>query len=820
MYLVNARNITILTPKLTRQMLQMTSQSLDPPQEPHIVPKLTIRNSTNASGSISQSVIVPKLTIKMDNHVSALAHQHQQSSNSDSSGSGCTVKLSIKPIVEPPIPKLTIKTNVDDHSEMIVVNNASISSNTNTKYSINASASGPNSPVTRATSKSQALKQLPAAASEQLVVPKLKIKPIINPDVSENCTTATGDTDTAAFVLPLPQKTVPKLVVRVQKDKNSATVSSIVDSNSTSATSADYEQTMDFDEDDDVQSIRNEINDLPPVDPVPKITIRQVKDPEKPPEENIVIPKVTIKPIVNPDDDSQQESETLITPKITIKPIPKPLDITQPLEVVTSFPISSTGGNSSLVVSTLKSSMSSFESPDSQQQSPRIILKINKQTQESVLTTAAKSTATSNIELQHSHVLSHVETVDCTISPSPSSLVAAPSTLNQDAKISSSNSNSNENLLKRSANCSITAISAVPSSITDMNCSSAKKPKLDNNNLNLVPLETIDLLDSPEHNNHSAIDRLMEQEKKRQSAVAAASAVLPSAISVSMVVPQQNATTAEKHFTDAVQSEEAIKLKTNVATSPMPRLQRPTRIQQFDNAAHNQSVTVTSPTMLITEVKKTTTVAPVIIAVTTTAPLLAATTAPSIVSITNTVSTCLRPNTSSESKPRLEFSGSLFPKYSSNVPSVQQPSIQIHPLLAKNIERANVLEAMMRPKPIAVEATVSNNIVAAAAAAADAMAATTKDVLSMSEGSSSDCILIEDNGSHPFGMVTSFDASVTDASNKNGRRDGECSVDRDSGVDVSNSLKSSSEELQLDMPPVKRGRGRPRKDVMSTHIVK
>lgn len=810
--------------QLTRQLfLQMTSQSLDAPQEPHIVPKLTIRNSTNASGSGSQSVIVPKLTIKMDNHVSALAQQQQQTSNSDSSGSSGTVKLSIKPIVEPPIPKLTIKTNVDDHTEMIVVNNASSSSSSsiNTKYSINASASGPNSPVTRAASKSQALKQTQPATSE-LVVPKLKIKPIINPGASENCTTVTSDKDTGPFVpTPVPHKTVPKLVVRVPKDTNSATVALVVDSNIISATSPDHEQTSDFDEDDLASGCRYEMNVLPPVDPVPKITIRQVKDPEQPPEENIVIPKVTIKPIVNPDDDSQQESETLITPKITIKPIPKPLDITQPLEVVTNFSISTAGGHSSTAVSTLKSSVSKLESPDSQQQSPRIILKINKQTQESTLTTAAKSMATpSNIELQHSPDISPVDTVDCSIATS-SSMVVAAITLHQDAQISSSNSsNSNENLLKRSVNsCSMTTGgSAISASMTESSgCSSAKKPKLDNNNLSLVPVETIDLLDSPEHDAAAnAIDRLMEQEKKRQSAVAAAVAVLPSTISISMV--PQNATAA-KHFTATQKSDEATQLNNDVSTPPPPRLQRVTRNQQLDNTVQRHSVTVTSitPTVTLTEIKKTTTVTPMLISVTTAAPLLAATIAPTLPSVTNTVSACLLSTTANESKPRLEFSGSLFPKYFSNDPPAQQPSTQMHPLLSQNIERAKLLEAMMNPKQIAVERTVPNSITASSAAVTTV---TAKDVLSMSEGSSSDCIVIEDNGSHPFGTVTSFEAGVTDPLNKNGRRDGECSVDRDSGVDVSNSLKSSSEELQVETPPIKRGRGRPRKDGSTTPIVK
>lgn len=314
-------------------MTNNISTNLEAPPEPHIVPKLTIRNSTNSSGLGSQSVIVPKLTIKMDNHVTTVSQNTTSKDKSVILEDG--VKLTIKsvPEIPPPIPKLTIKTSsttggctLEEKSDCL----------NNVKYSINARPSSPL--MTRANAKAN-------AKQTENVVPKLKIK--LNSDDRSDTTSNSQ----ALNVNCTEIKTVPKLVVRVPP-KDQLDVDDTPVEGSTS-------------DDEDIK-METEPSEL---ETIPKITIRQVKKPEHTSEETIVIPKVTIKPIVNPNNE-QEDLETLVTPKITLKPIPKPLDITQPLEVVTSC------------TSTFKAKLESVDSQ--QQQSPRIVIKINKNVSETI----------------------------------------------------------------------------------------------------------------------------------------------------------------------------------------------------------------------------------------------------------------------------------------------------------------------------------------------------------------------------------------------------------------------------------------------------
>lgn len=142
--------------------------------------------------------------------------------------------------------------------------------------------------------------------------------------------------------------------------------------------------------------------------------------------------------------------------------------------------------------------------------------------------------------------------------------------------------------------------------------------------------------------------------------------------------------------------------------------------------------------------------------------------------------------------------------YSESAKEEIQP---VHPLLQQNIERANVLAAMMDAanKQENSEMRNDNNNTAINDGYTDGFDQLNSNDLSVeNEGSSSDCIVIEDTASEPFPNEYS---SLHNMSEQNTSKK-DC-VDRDSGVDVSNSVKSVAEDEST--PIVKRPRGRPRK---------
>lgn len=165
-------------------------------------PSLAAHNSSNSSASNSPPM-VPKLTIKKDNHNHHSSHHHHhhhhshhnnrlvtkeddppaipklhikaipETTASPSSGSSGTssvpvltssegVKLTIKPIPEPPLPKLTIKTSSLDS------NDASVVSSTSSSFSPKLSTPPPASPSDQHSSITS-------------TIPKLTIKPIPKP---------------------------------------------------------------------------------------------------------------------------------------------------------------------------------------------------------------------------------------------------------------------------------------------------------------------------------------------------------------------------------------------------------------------------------------------------------------------------------------------------------------------------------------------------------------------------------------------------------------------------------------------------------------
>lgn len=118
--------------------------------EPHIVPKLTIRAKNEDYGS-SLTTVVPKLTIKINDPTTS------------EGPSKSTAALNT-----PPLPKLTIKTGQDGHTESIITNVSPASSTTSSSSSLASSS---------ATSLSSANSVMAPSASTTSV-PKLTIKPL------------------------------------------------------------------------------------------------------------------------------------------------------------------------------------------------------------------------------------------------------------------------------------------------------------------------------------------------------------------------------------------------------------------------------------------------------------------------------------------------------------------------------------------------------------------------------------------------------------------------------------------------------------------
>ncbi|KAI8115406.1 Supporter of activation of yellow protein [Lucilia cuprina] len=116
--------------------------------EPHIVPKLTIRAKNE-----EHSTIVPKLTIKIND-----------STNSSSDGHSTQAAANT-----PPLPKLTIKTGQDGHSESIITNISPASSTTSSSSSSLASCSS---------SSTSTNSHVATNSSSANTIPKLTIKPL------------------------------------------------------------------------------------------------------------------------------------------------------------------------------------------------------------------------------------------------------------------------------------------------------------------------------------------------------------------------------------------------------------------------------------------------------------------------------------------------------------------------------------------------------------------------------------------------------------------------------------------------------------------
>lgn len=76
---------------------------------------LSIGSNSYDEGNCTASIeVVPKLTIKLDNH-----NQHSTAGDSPRS-----VKLTLKPIAEPPLPRFTITNAFNDTAKVVMINNS------------------------------------------------------------------------------------------------------------------------------------------------------------------------------------------------------------------------------------------------------------------------------------------------------------------------------------------------------------------------------------------------------------------------------------------------------------------------------------------------------------------------------------------------------------------------------------------------------------------------------------------------------------------------------------------------------------------------
>lgn len=309
--------------------------------ELHIVPKLTItglnspqsilNNSEqqqtakdHSVNSILESIpAIPKLTIKKDNNTSDY-HLNNDSSfipklhikaNHHHPVKDSGVKLTIKPVSEPPVPKLTIKTKADNDEMMIVANEETA--------------------IPKLTIKSNQQPKLKSVAQEESI-PKLTLKAVNN-----------------SATVPTFEKIVPKLVVKLSKEATE------IESSSCSSTPS------------------------PPLSHVSKLNIKPIP----PPEKEVPKPAKSYSELPTPTSEMKFSINRLIG---STEKSSNENDECKPLEINTSV----------------------TKNTDSGQDSPRIILKINKTHNESITSeiipqltveTNAQKTPTTNNKRVHSN---------------------------------------------------------------------------------------------------------------------------------------------------------------------------------------------------------------------------------------------------------------------------------------------------------------------------------------------------------------------------------------------------------------------------------
>lgn len=692
-------------------------------------------NSNNSCKTSASNELVPKLTIKLDNHQHSNDSTHKEVSRVSKDG----VKVTLKPLAEPPLPKFTIKTNVlNDTAKVIMVNNASnehtdessdeqpqsqppsCQPSPNDKNSLaisstssNSSNSAHNTEDNLSTCSSGSSSSFTSSISNisgsnndiKLIIKSTSTGScVVSPNTTTNVRNSTSSKNSVGV------KANNKLNSDQSKQNNSA--ANMVTSSTSNSGDAIPKLNIKLSSTDYAQLKHGGDNDRSE-SPLPKITIRKTVATD----ENIVIPKVTIKPLVKPNDysDAMSAEAPLKTPKIILKPIPKPID--KPLEIITapSSPFRSSAENES-------------------QQSPRIILKINKsQTKESSLSSTTIISDDLGARSNSPSVTSHNE-------------------------------------LKRS------------NFETDIQ---AKKPKLMDDVVQLLSSDS-DSEESPtppeQHNNHN----------DRTETLSRTAAIDPSTII--------------SNTSSSYDSNSGLR---SILSRPQMKIQPPQPLQNFlqalpsfKAASENSNDTKTNDVIDLCHDSND--------------QLLGAADSQSNDTSEEQV-TSAQKQVSEPTAAKTVNQNSADAKKSYNWqkffygPKENEPPQVLHPLLQQNIERANVLAAMMEAANKRDETVHtpngSNNNNSTSKDEFSKSLASTGGLLLENDGSSSDCIVIEDAGSNSFppGNFASGEATTEQNSQKKD------SVDRDSGVDVSSSLKSISGDDEVIQPLAKRPRGRPRK---------
>lgn len=762
--------------------------------ESNIVPKLTASHSGSTSNlsvgsnddddSYAEEMdgqsgleLVPKLTIKLDNH------QHQSNVNDltrkeVSLVSNDGVKVTLKPIAEPPLPKFTIKTNAfNDTAKLVMINNAT----TNNEQTDESSDEQPSQPASCQPSPNDKVHTISStslnssymgqtaednlstcssgssssySSSSSTTTPNNDIKLIIKATstgscvVSPNSLSIARNSPSSTSIKINSVCTTPKMISKSNNSEQSklnnlasSIVSSSTPSTATAMTSAnssndnnaipklniklsgsgEYPQVI---QNNDMDTTKLEQTNRTG-SPLPKFTIRKTGTGD----ENIIIPKVTIKPVVKPNDnaDAINAEAPLVTPKIILKPIPKPID--KPLEINTGAP-----GSPFRCSADMES-----------QQSPRIILKINKNTMSQANETNAL-TSTTIITTDEPH---------CNDSQS---------IVHQ------------QNDLKRGANYD--------------NDFQAKKSKLD--------AEIVLSSDSDFDETDRAID------------VASAQIQINNHYDTTATIATQQTnvirSTSEISATAAPSSFDSNSGLRSILSRPQMKIQ-PQPLQTFLKALppFKSVTTVDNKTNDVIDLCHDSNDQLMNEQSNDEMTLSANMNQTNEIDATETNVTVTEPPRPIQPKTNSGFNWQCF--YNDS----KEQSEPAHPLVRQNIERTNVLAALMeaeRNKEKSTNGNTNNNNSTAKETLDRRLNAATKgnhSLLLENDGSSSDCIVVEDTASEPFPTVDY--GSNENTSDQNGRK--KESMDRDSGVEVSNSVKSTSEDGTT--PVAKRPRGRPRK---------
>lgn len=281
------------------------------------IPKLTIKKDNNASEGFyhlnNDSNSIPKLHIKASNHHH---HHHHHTVAQPKDG----VKLTIKPVPEPAVPKLTIKTM--DNDTLIVANTTNVDT------------------TTEQPPQQTAIPKLTIKANQQPAVPKVTIRPVLRRQSEEQSPEESIPKITLKAInnsnTPVPtfEKVVPKLIVKLPKEPAA-------------------------DEDDDEKDLSSRSTTPSPNHQVPKVNIKPI------PEKELLVPKPVKNCVDSTSPSDMKFSINRLIGSAETAPIESDTNIlNKPLEINTT-------------TSVIKNS-------DSGQDSPRIILKFNKTNSESI----------------------------------------------------------------------------------------------------------------------------------------------------------------------------------------------------------------------------------------------------------------------------------------------------------------------------------------------------------------------------------------------------------------------------------------------------